>query len=165
MLSCSCLTCDPMDCSPPGSSSRGSSPPREETCIPCISCIASRFFTTNATWEAWRNDPPIKNFKKWRRKWQLTSVSCLGNPMDRGAWWATVHGITNSRTYQLNNNIRWITNKGLLYSVGNLLDVMRKPGWEGSLGEDGHMFMYGWVPLLSIWNYHNIVSWLYSNIK
>ena len=21
--------------------------------------------------------------------------SCLGNPMDRGAWWATVHGVTN----------------------------------------------------------------------
>ena len=21
---------------------------------------------------------------------------CLGNPMDRGAWWATVHGITES---------------------------------------------------------------------
>ena len=21
--------------------------------------------------------------------------SCLGNPMDRGAWWATIHGITN----------------------------------------------------------------------
>ena len=20
--------------------------------------------------------------------------SCLGNPMDRGAWWATVHGLT-----------------------------------------------------------------------
>ena len=20
--------------------------------------------------------------------------SCLGNPLDRGAWWATVHGIT-----------------------------------------------------------------------
>ena len=24
--------------------------------------------------------------------------SCLGNPMDKGAWWATVHGITNSWT-------------------------------------------------------------------
>ena len=24
--------------------------------------------------------------------------SCLGNPMDRGAWWPTVHGITKSRT-------------------------------------------------------------------
>ena len=28
--------------------------------------------------------------------------SCLENPMDGGAWWATVHGITNSRT-QLSN--------------------------------------------------------------
>ena len=24
--------------------------------------------------------------------------SCLGNPMDRGAWWATVHGIAKSWT-------------------------------------------------------------------
>ena len=24
--------------------------------------------------------------------------SCLENPMDRGAWWATVHGVTNSQT-------------------------------------------------------------------
>ena len=24
--------------------------------------------------------------------------SCLGNPMDRGAWWATVHGIEKSQT-------------------------------------------------------------------
>ena len=24
--------------------------------------------------------------------------SCLGNPMDRGAWWARVHGLTRSRT-------------------------------------------------------------------
>ena len=24
--------------------------------------------------------------------------SCLGNPMDRGAWWAAVHGVTKSRT-------------------------------------------------------------------
>ena len=25
--------------------------------------------------------------------------SCLGNPMDRGVWWATVHGVTKSRTW------------------------------------------------------------------
>ena len=24
--------------------------------------------------------------------------SCLQNPMDRGAWWATVHGVAKSRT-------------------------------------------------------------------
>ena len=28
--------------------------------------------------------------------------SCLENPMDRGAWWATVHGVAKSRT-QLSN--------------------------------------------------------------
>ena len=25
--------------------------------------------------------------------------SCLGNPMDRGVWWATVHGVAKSRTW------------------------------------------------------------------
>ena len=24
----------------------------------------------------------------------LLQYSCLGNPTDRGAWWATVHGVT-----------------------------------------------------------------------
>ena len=24
--------------------------------------------------------------------------SCLGNPMDRGTWWATAHGVTKSQT-------------------------------------------------------------------
>ena len=42
---------------------------------------------------------------------------------------------------------------------------MWQPGWEGSLGENGYTYMYGWVPLLSIWNYYNIVNQLYSNIK
>ena len=31
----------------------------------------------------------------WRRTWQL-QYSCLENPMDRGAWWATVHKVTKS---------------------------------------------------------------------
>ena len=28
----------------------------------------------------------------------LLQYSCLGNPMDRGAWWAAVHGVSKSRT-------------------------------------------------------------------
>ena len=28
----------------------------------------------------------------------LLQYSCLENPMDRGAWWAAVHGVTMSRT-------------------------------------------------------------------
>ena len=31
----------------------------------------------------------------WRRAWQ---PSCLENRLDRGAWWATHHGVTKSRT-------------------------------------------------------------------
>ena len=29
----------------------------------------------------------------WRRAWQPTQNSCLKNPMRRGGWWATVHGV------------------------------------------------------------------------
>jgi len=32
----------------------------------------------------------------WRRTWQHTRVSRLRNPMDSGAWWATVHGVAKS---------------------------------------------------------------------
>ena len=28
----------------------------------------------------------------------LLQYSCLENPMDRGAWWAAVHGVAKSRT-------------------------------------------------------------------
>ena len=34
----------------------------------------------------------------WTRKWQPTPYSCLENPMDRGAWRATIHGVTKSQT-------------------------------------------------------------------
>ena len=32
----------------------------------------------------------------------LLQYSCLGNPMDTGAWWATVHGVEKSRTWLSN---------------------------------------------------------------
>jgi len=34
----------------------------------------------------------------WRRKWQPTPVLLPENPMDKGAWWATVHGVAKSWT-------------------------------------------------------------------
>ena len=43
----------------------------------------------------------------------------------------------------------------------DLLNVMCQPGWEGCLGKNGNMYMYGRVPSLYTWSYHNIVNWLY----
>ena len=34
----------------------------------------------------------------WRKRWQPTQYSCLGNPTDRGVWQAMVHGVTKSQT-------------------------------------------------------------------
>ena len=46
-----------------------------------------------------------------------------------------------------------------------LLSVKWQPGWEGNVRERGYMYMYGRVPSLSTGNHHNIVNWLYPNIK
>ena len=42
--------------------------------------------------------------KLWREEGNGNRLlySCLENPMDRGAWWAAVHGVVKSRT-QLSN--------------------------------------------------------------
>ena len=34
----------------------------------------------------------------WGRKWQITPVSRLGNPLDREAWWATAPGVSELDT-------------------------------------------------------------------
>ena len=40
--------------------------------------------------------------------------------------------------------LNWITNKDLLYSTcGSLLNNRWQHGWEGSLGENGYVYMYG----------------------
>ena len=37
----------------------------------------------------------------WRKKWKPTLVFCLGNPMDRGAWWATVYRVAKESDHNL----------------------------------------------------------------
>ena len=39
--------------------------------------------------------------------------------------------------------LKWITNTDLLYGTGNLLKVMWQRGWEGVLGENGYVYIYG----------------------
>ena len=68
--------------------------------------------------------------------------------------------LVNGTKMNLRNKPYWTS-----LSKGTLLSVMWQPGWEGSLGEDGYMYMYGLVPSMLTWSYHNIVNQLYSNTK
>ena len=56
--------------------------------------------------------------------------------------------------------LKWITNNGLLYSTANSFQCFVAAWMEGAFRG-----MCGWVPLLTIWNHHNIVNRLYSNMK
>ena len=38
--------------------------------------------------------------------------------------------------------LKWITNKITNRARGTLLNVMWQPGWQGSLGENGYIYMY-----------------------
>ena len=74
-----CLTlCDPMDCSLPGSSIHG-----------IFQAIVLEWTASLETWiqSLGREDPLEKG------NGNPLQYSCLGNPMDRGRWWAAVHGL------------------------------------------------------------------------
>ena len=44
-----------------------------------------------------RFDPWVRKIR-WRGHGNPLQYSCLENPMDRGAWWATVHTVEKTRT-------------------------------------------------------------------
>ena len=77
----------------------------------CVGCLPSGSAVKNlpAMQEMQRCglDPWVRKIP-WRRKWSPTPVFLPGESMDRGAWWATVHGVTkeSGTTEQLNNKMR-----------------------------------------------------------
>ena len=46
----------------------------------------------------WATSLSLFTFMHWRRKWQPTPVFLPGESQGRGAWWAAVYGVTQSRT-------------------------------------------------------------------
>ena len=46
----------------------------------------------------WATSLSLFTFMHWRRKCNPLQCSCLENPRDRGAWWAAVYGVAQSRT-------------------------------------------------------------------
>ena len=98
-----------MDCSPPGSSvrriiptrildrvaissSRGSSQRRDQTVLLCVSCMGSRFFTTESPWKP----PEISQFQNvcWLSCWQsLPGRYWAQSPSHShlpGLWWQVI---------------------------------------------------------------------------
>ena len=54
----------------------------------------------------------------------MVQYSCLENPMDRGAWWATVHRVAKSQTgLKQNHSTRSLFNLPQFNSVQSLSDV------------------------------------------
>jgi len=45
----------------------------------------------------WATSLSLFTFMHWRRKWQPTPVFLPGESQGRGAWWAAVYGVTQSR--------------------------------------------------------------------
>ena len=75
-------------CFLPGASSR----PRYRSCGSRGSCIGRQILYP------WAWELPVTDFKIREGNGTPLQYSCLENPMDGGAWWATVHGVTKSRT-------------------------------------------------------------------
>ena len=54
----------------------------------------------------WATSLSLFTFKHWRRKWQPTPVFLPGESQGRGAWWAAVYGVAQSRT-----RLKWFSSK------------------------------------------------------
>ena len=48
--------------------------------------------------------------------------SCLGNPMDRGAWWATVHGVAKRQDLAIKQQQLF---RIYIYLYSNLLSILK----------------------------------------
>ena len=77
--------------------------------------------------------------------------SCLEIPMDRGAWWAIVHGVAKNRTWLSNWALKIVTpNKAKLLSRSTLQDLW--PKWFSSPLERNQSYAAPTLPLPSAWN-------------
>ena len=94
-----------MDCSPPGSSIHGDSPGKN-TGVGSLSLLQGNFPTPSLVAQRLKRLPAMRETLgsipgSGRSPGEGNSnplqYSCLENPMDGGAWWATVHGVTKSR--------------------------------------------------------------------
>ena len=127
--------CDPMDCSPPGSSVHGILQGR------IMEWLAIPFS---------RRSPQPRN-----QTWVSHIAGRFVNI------WATreAHGHVHTPIFKRDNH------KILLNSTEPSAQCFVAAWIGGVFVESGYAYMYFWTSSLFTWNYHNIVNWLYANIK
>ena len=74
----------------------------------------------------WVTSVSLFTFMHWRRKWQPTPVLLPGESQGRGAWWAAVYGVAQSRI-QLK---RLSSSSSREYTAGSLWH--RRPSFRGN---------------------------------
>ena len=83
-------------------------------------------------WDGWVASPT-----QWTWVWASS-----GRWKDREAACAAAYWVAKNQT-QLSD---WTIAMTYCLAHGTLLNVMWQPGWEGSLGKNGYVYMNGWVP-------------------
>jgi len=66
--------------------------------LPCKGIMESWWRASCAAQSSQWTHPVINSTLDGSSEKAMASHSCLENPMDGGAWWAAVHGVTKSRT-------------------------------------------------------------------
>ena len=63
-----------------------------------------QFMGSQRVGQDWATSLSLLTFMHWRRKWQPTPVFLPGEARGRGAWWAAVYGVAQSRTW-----LKWLS--------------------------------------------------------
>ena len=85
-----------------------------------------------------------------RRNGNPLQYSCLGNHMDRGAWWATVHVVEKSQTWQSDTSWMWnLDEVGIVKRTLNIrtrqLAKVRPLNWDQAHRKEALIKSTSWV--------------------
>ena len=102
-------------------------------------CLSAITYMTSVVAQTVKNLPAMQETWVWSLGWKdslekgtatYSSILSLENSIDRGAWWATVHGVTKSQTRLSNFHFRfspfeWGSPLEILWSINQLCPAER----------------------------------------
>ena len=90
----------------------------------------------------WATSLALFTVMHWRRKWQPTPVFLPGESQGRGAWWAAIYGVAQSRT-----RLKWLSSSSRTkkYPICPLLDPHSPQRYHSS-----DVWCDGFISLLKI---------------